>query len=192
MTGKHSVLHRSMLAVLMLAWPFLIWFGVRHNSLSWMTALIALFLILRLKYTRYNAGPISRVMMITTSIGLTLCASSYLLRSHHLLLWYPVVINLAMLTTFGSSLWSKMSLVEQIARLQDPNLPEVAIRYTRKVTQVWCLFFIANGTISTSTCLYGDMDLWTLWNGVIAYLLMGLLMIGEWLIRQRLMKRNSQ
>lgn len=192
MTGKRSVFYRSMLALLMLAWPFLIWFGVRQNSLSWITVLIALFLIFRLKYTCYNSGPISRVMMITTVIGLTLCATSYLLHSHHLLLWYPVVINLAMLAAFGSSLWSKMPLVEQIARLQDPDLPEIAIRYTRKVTQVWCLFFIANGAISTSTCLYGDMDLWTLWNGIIAYLLMGSLMIGEWLIRRRLMKRNSQ
>jgi len=60
------------------------------------------------------------------------------------------------------------------------------VRYTRRVTQIWCLFFILNGTIATFTCLHGDMALWTLWNGLLSYLLIGLLMAGEWLVRQRI------
>ncbi len=36
------------------------------------------------------------------------------------------------------------------------------------------------------TALYGDMRLWTATrNGMIAYLLMGALMAGEWLVRRR-------
>jgi len=30
------------------------------------------------------------------------------------------------------------------------------------------------------------MALWTLWNGLLSYLLIGLLMAGEWLVRQRI------
>lgn len=41
------------------------------------------------------------------------------------------------------------------------------------------------------TALYGDMALWTAWNGMIAYLLIGALMAGEWLVRRRVMKRES-
>lgn len=65
------------------------------------------------------------------------------------------------------------------------------MRYTRRVTQIWCLFFIVNGSIALLTALYGDMALWTAWNGMIAYLLIGALMAGEWLVRRRVMKRES-
>ncbi len=111
------------------------------------------------------------------------------MRSQHLLLWYPVVVNLAMLLLFAASLWRAMPLVERLARLREPNLPPQAVRYTRRVTQVWCLFFIFNGGMALATCLIGNLHLWTLWNGGISYLLIGMLMGGEWLVRQR-MRRN--
>ncbi|MGV2398888.1 MAG UNVERIFIED_CONTAM: hypothetical protein MIL04_25265, partial [Klebsiella aerogenes] len=61
----------------------------------------------------------------------------------------------------------------------------------RRVTQIWCAFFIGNGGIALVTALYGDMSLWTAWNGMISYLLMGMLMAGEWLVRQRVIKRDK-
>ncbi|HCQ3818278.1 TPA: hypothetical protein OKD99_004577, partial [Escherichia coli] len=61
---------------------------------------------------------------------------------------------------------------------------------TRRVTQIWCGFFIINGGIALFTALYADMSLWTAWNGMIAYLLMGTLMAGEWLVRRQVMKRD--
>lgn len=73
-----------------------------------------------------------------------------------------------------------MPIVERLARLQEPDLPEKGVRYTRRVTQIWCGFFIINGGIALFTALYGDMSLWTAWNGMIAYFLMGTLMAGEW------------
>ncbi|MDU7135113.1 MAG: hypothetical protein E6325_27580, partial [Enterobacteriaceae bacterium] len=65
------------------------------------------------------------------------------------------------------------------------------IQYTRRVTQVWCLFFIINGGIALFTAMYGDMSLWAAWNGMISYLLIGALMGAEWLVRSRLMKREK-
>ena len=35
------------------------------------------------------------------------------------------------------------------------------------------------------------MAIWTLWNGMIAYLLMGALMTSEWLVRQRRIKKEQ-
>ncbi|MBO9188848.1 MAG: hypothetical protein J7E00_03115, partial [Escherichia coli] len=95
-----------------------------------------------------------------------------------------------MLAVFGGSLWSAMPIVERLARLQEPDLPEKGVRYTRHVTQIWCGFFIINGGIALFTALYADMSLWTAWNGMIAYLLMGTLMAGEWLVRRQVMKRD--
>lgn len=178
--------------LLLLAWPFLIGFGLAHNGLHWLLPLMALLLFLRFRQTRRQAGPLRVVTQVVAVAGITLCLASYLLKSHQLLLFYPVVVNAVMLAVFGGSLWSAMPIVERLARLSEPDLPAAGVRYTRKVTQLWSAFFIINGSIALFTALHGDMALWTLWNGMIAYLLMGLLMGGEWLVRRRIMKRDPQ
>ncbi|HFC3024557.1 TPA: hypothetical protein ACFIR0_000119 [Neisseria gonorrhoeae] len=48
--------------------------------------------------------------------------------------WYPVLVNLMMLAVFGSSLFAGQTVIEKLARLQQPDLPEKAVRYTRRVT----------------------------------------------------------
>ncbi|QMI03527.1 hypothetical protein [Citrobacter sp. RHB25-C09] len=178
--------------VLLLAWPFLIWFGLAHHSLQWLLPLMALLLLLRFRQTRRQAGPLRVVSQVVAVAGITLCAASYLLKTHHLLLFYPVVVNTVMLAVFGGSLWSAMPIVERLARLREPDLPDAAVRYTRRVTQIWCAFFIFNGGVALFTAIRGDMAMWTAWNGMIAYLLMGLLMSGEWLVRRQMIKRDPQ
>jgi Predicted membrane protein len=174
----------------LLAWPFLVWFGLAHNGLQWLLPALAVVLLVRLRLARNNAGPMRFVMQSVALAGLALCVASALLGSHQLLLYWPVAVNLVMLSVFGSSLWSAMPLVERLARLQDPNLSPQGERYTRRVTQVWCGFFIFNGTIALITALSGNMPLWSTWNGMIAYILMGALMAGEWLVRRRVLKRE--
>lgn len=178
--------------LLLLAWPFLIWFGLAHNSLHWLLPLMALLLFLRFRQTRRQAGPLRIVTQVVAIAGMTLCIASYLLKTHQLLLFYPVVVNAVMLAVFGGSLWSSMPIVERLARLREPALSDNGVRYTRRVTQIWCAFFIINGGIALFTALRGDMSLWTAWNGMLSYLLMGTLMAGEWLVRRRMIKRDIQ
>ena len=173
----------------LLAWPLLVWLALtqpRWQGLFWLLALLfgLRWLQLRRQHTAMGA-----VMGWLALLGALLCISSQLLRTQHLLLWYPVAVNLAMLLLFGASLWSAMPLVERIARLREPVLPPAAVRYTRRVTQVWCLFFIGNGSMALFTCLLGNLRLWTLWNGAISYLLIAALMGAEWCVRQRVRRK---
>ncbi|SNY71621.1 hypothetical protein [Enterobacter sp. CC120223-11] len=192
MSGLRSLpLMRLATGAIVLAWPLLVGFGLAHNGLHWLLPVMAALLLLRLFQVRKQAGPMRRVLQSVALAGIALCVASSVLKAHQLLLFYPVVVNLVMLTVFGGSLWSAMPLVERLARLREPNLPPEGVRYTRQVTRIWCLFFIVNGSVALFTALYGDMRLWTAWNGVIAYLLMGSLMAGEWLVRRRLMKREQ-
>lgn len=175
----------------MLIWPFVVWFGLAHNSLHWLLPLMALMLLARLQQSRQALAPMRFVMRGVAGMGIALCAASWLLNTHRLLLFYPVAVNGIMLAVFGGSLYTAMPLVERLARLRDPALPQAAVRYTRRVTQVWCGFFVLNGAAALFTAVQGDMRLWSAWNGMIAYLLMGLLMAGEWLVRQRVIKRET-
>ncbi|UVC30764.1 hypothetical protein [Pantoea sp. SOD02] len=183
------MLLRLLNGVALLAWPFLVWLTITQPQWRGVTALLALLFVLRVWTLRRAARPMARVMLLLALVGSALCLASLLLRSQHLLLWYPLVVNALMLLLFGASLWSPMPLVERLARLREPDLPPRAVRYTRRVTQVWCGFFIFNGSVALLTCLLNDVTLWTLWNGCISYLLMGTLMGGEWLLRQRIRKQ---
>ena len=107
-----------------------------------------------------------------------------------LLRWYPVLLNLMLLVLFGLSLKFGPPLVERLARLQEPELPEHAVRYTRQVTAVWAGFFLANGLVVTALTLWAPLSWWTLYTGLIAYALMGLLFAAEWLIRQRVRRHG--
>jgi uncharacterized membrane protein len=93
-------------------------------------------------------------------------------------------MNAAMLTVFALSLWFKPAVITRLARLIEGELSEKAVAYTEKVTWVWVGFFLVNGALSLFTVLYGDMGIWTLYNGFIAYVLMGLLFIIEWSVRR--------
>jgi uncharacterized membrane protein len=95
-----------------------------------------------------------------------------------------------MLTAFAYSLAYPPSVVERIARMQEPDLPDAAIGYTRRVTQVWCVFFIFNGAVALATALYATPAVWSLYNGVIAYGLMGTLFGIEYLVRLRFRRRH--
>lgn len=192
MRGARSLKGIQLVAVLvLLAWPFLVWFGLTRNSLHWLLPIIALLLAFRLYQVKSQRGPMRLVLQAVALAGFTLCVMSYVLKTHQLLLFYPVVVNLVMLGVFGGSLWSSMPMVERLARLQEPDLPPSGVRYTRKVTQLWCAFFILNGSMALFTVLHADIRLWTLWNGMIAYLLMGTLMAGEWLVRRRRILRDT-
>ena len=92
-------------------------------------------------------------------------------------------MNLGLLYIFGFSLYKKPSVIETLARLQEPELDDFAVKYTEKVTWVWCLFFCVNGSIALYTALCSSIAQWTLYNGLISYILIGTLMSVEWLVR---------
>lgn len=189
-SGRIGGLGLRVLGVLaLLVWPPLVWLSIHHAGYRWLVPALALLLLLRLLVLRGQRGALALAGWWLTLCALALCAGSMLLRDSHLLLWYPVLVNAVMLMLFAGSLWSPMPLVERLARLTDPQLPARAIRYTRQVTRVWCLFFVLNGSVALTTCLMADMRWWTLWNGMISYLLMATLMGGEWLVRQRVKAR---
>jgi acyl-coenzyme A synthetase/AMP-(fatty) acid ligase len=107
--------------------------------------------------------------------------------------WYPVVINLVMLSVFGVSLIRRPAVVFRLAVLQDKtikgSLAEKRIEnYCRKVTIVWCVFFTLNCGAALFTLAKSDV-FWALYNGFLSYILMGTLFLGEFVIRKMTAKK---
>ena len=184
-TGKATV-HRLIglgLLLVGLTYPFIVYLGMGHLSPRLFALMLGTLWLARALSPRQT--PLSRTLSIA---ALSFCLVLALADSSILLLGYPVLINLALLTLFAGSLCTGMPIIERLARLQEPELPPAAVRYTRKVTWVWVGFFSVNAAIATGLALWAPLTWWTLYTGLIAYLLMGLLFAGEWLVRQRVRK----
>jgi uncharacterized membrane protein len=93
------------------------------------------------------------------------------------------MMSLTVATLFGSTLLNPPSMIERFARISEPNLSSSAISYTWKVTLIWVLFCLLNALFSLITVLSGDLNLWFLYNGCISYILMGILIGGEYCFR---------
>lgn len=98
---------------------------------------------------------------------------------------YPILMSLGFSFLFGISLIFPPTLVERIASLREGPLPEKAIIYTRKVTILWTCTLLINAAISAWTALYVDMNIWTLWNGLLSYIFIGTVFGVEYIVRQK-------
>ena len=173
---------RAATALLWLAtllYPLAIYFGMGRFEPRWLALLLLALALLRAAVSR---DP----MWLAAAGGAALLVLASMLTNHGLpLKLYPVLVNVAMLAVFATSLRHPPSAIERLARLREPHLPASAIAYTRRVTQVWCGFFVFNGSLALLTALYASDALWALYNGLIAYVLMGALFMGEWWVRPR-------
>lgn len=176
------------MALFIIAYPFAVWLGVTRFGISVLAPLLCAVFLLRLLTLQAKSGHLLWVTKYSALMGLLLAASSALLNQTHLLLYYPVVVNLLLLLVFMASLRSAVPIIERLARLRHGELPPAAIIYTRRVTKIWCVFFLFNGGIALYTCLKGDMALWAFYNGGLSYVLIGTLMGGEWIFRKCILR----
>ena len=183
-----SVAFKVLTALVTALWPLIIFAAVIADVWRYVLPVLAGVMGLKLITTlkARAAGPLVRVGLVLAALALVLCLLSLAFSAIGFMFYYPVAVNLIMLAVFASSLKGEQSIVERLARLQDPNLSPRGVRYTRNVTKAWCVFFVLNGAIAATTALIGDLKLWTWWNGLLSYGTMGLMFGGEYLLRCRL------
>ena len=170
-------------ALLSVAFPALVYFG-RNRLSPQLLALVLVGIIWLRKKIAFGMRPSPWLVA-----GGLLLAFLALGRNDVLpLKLYPVLVNGALLGIFAASLWYPPPVAERIARMGYPDLPTEIVTYTRKVTQAWCVFFGANALTAFWTAVWGSDDVWFYYNGVIAYLLAGLMFAGEWFLRRRLLR----
>ncbi|MFC1237666.1 hypothetical protein AACW90_22165 [Vibrio sp. F74] len=176
-------------AILLLTYPFAVYFGIDKLGIEAIAVvLILLFLIRILAGSKSKFKELKYLAWITGGIGITLLSLGALLNQQGWLTYYPVVVSTCLLVVFWLSLSQEQSLIERFARLQEPQLDPKAVLYTRNVTKVWCVFFLINGSIALSTC-FMPLSYWTLYNGFISYIAMGLLFAIEFIIRKQVQQK---
>ena len=183
-SNNMQLIINGIIGLLTLLYPFVVYFGTQYLEPWKIAGLLVVLLSIRLMASvvvKHWSSPLFLIGILYFSFAIW-SDRLFTLR------FYPVIANAAVLSLFSWSLYSPPSLIERIARLQHPNLPPEGVVYTRRVTQVWCLFFMINGSIALVTSLWSSFEIWSLYNGLIVYLLMGILFIGEYIVRMKTQK----
>jgi uncharacterized membrane protein len=162
-----------------LFYPLAVWFGLARFEPRWVALFLLALALLRALASR------EKVWLAAAAGACGLVLASWFRNDGLPLKLYPVLVNLALLTVFAVSLRHPPTVIERLARLQTPDLPAAAIPYVAKVTRAWCLFFVLNGGIALWTALAASDAVWALYNGLIAYGLIGAMFLGERLLRPR-------
>ncbi len=179
---------QGLLAALLVAYPLLVYFGIQALPPATFGLCLGLLALLRLALLR--RGPAGTLLQAALAVILLLVVACAVLAGRaEAYRYYPLAVNAALLTLFAGSLWRGPPLVERLARLAEPELPPHAVAYTRKVTVAWCAFFICNGLVAWYTAVFCELAVWALYNGLLSYLLMGLMFAGEWLLRRRVRRK---
>lgn len=179
---------RALITLLIIAYPLAVYFGLQWLSVRHLAVLIVSVLLIRLISMRQLQ--LLKGLQWPVIGGALVVALALVFDSKFVLKLYPVMINAVMLAWFLLSLRNGPPVIERFARLQEPELDESGVRYTRQVTKVWCVFFVGNGAAALFTSVYASDWWWMLYNGLLSYVLMALLFAGEWLVRQYLQRRN--
>lgn len=111
---------------------------------------------------------------------------------------YSVVISATFLVVFAYTLFFGPNIIFRFATLADKKIigssyEKQVEAYCKKVTIVWCCFFVLNGTTATITTFADKIfglspekarEIWAIYNGGISYALMGILFVVEFIIRK--------
>lgn len=137
---------------------------------------------------------ISPGKFILAVILVFLVIAIFVTNSERLLKIYPVIMNASLLATFGLTLFRQPSMILRFATLQDksladnPDYPGIVL-YCRRVTIVWCVFFVFNMCMALYTTFFASSLAWSLYNGLISYILIGILFVGEMVVRHFVQKK---
>ena len=171
---------RVVIAVVGLAYPLLIYAGLALVGPRTLAAVAAVVLLAHAAsgWRRWRRDDLARAAVPVLLVAVVLAVAAAI-DDGRIFLFVPALVNGAMLIAFARTLVRGPSIVETFARLRHPELLPGRAPYLRAVTAVWCGFFAVNIAVSLVLAVHGSLATWTLYNGLIAYLIVGLLLGAE-------------
>jgi uncharacterized membrane protein len=180
-----SVVLRIAFVLILSLYPFFVFFGLQTLPPGVVGLILAVLLMMRFGVIRFT----EKLTVLPGFIVLFLYAvTSALLGSKQMLLYYPVLVNALLLVLFAGSLCTKEPLLVRFVRARGTPVGAHATRYLSRLTAVWAGFFVVNGLIAVWTTTT-SIETWTIYNGIISYLVVAVLASGEWIYRGYYKKR---
>lgn len=183
---------RHLNLLLTLAYPPAVHFTLVSAQPGW-----ALWLLLTLSGTQFLTilltNGVTRATAIVPAGILALCLYGLLHGTIFALYLLPILISATLLWLFARTLRPGhepfiTTLARRVFQERDPE----ALHYTRRVTQLWSLFFLAMLLECLLLALFAPVELWSLFTNLLNYLFIALLFLVESTYRRlRFPQRSS-
>lgn len=174
----------------MCAYPFGVYAALRlGGARTAALALAALLVPAAIVRLRGLDRPSIKTVAFVPVVALVMLLVSATLNRFGMVLAIPTAVNAVLLAGFAPTLTTATPMVERFARIQHPDLTPEEVRWCRSWTVVWCLFFVWNGGVAAALALFGSIESWTVYNGLLSYVQMGLLFTVEHVVRKLRFRR---
>ena len=170
--------------IFFLGYPLIVYFA--YTRLETRALAFLLFALYGISVAiRFRGSAAEIMLLLRQHIGLAILIVIALATGNStVLLFMPVIVSGYLLWTFSASLRDGMPMIERFARIVEEDLPDFTIPYCRKVTIVWCVFLAANSLCVLVLALTASIEWWALYSGLISYLLIGAIFIGEFVVHK--------
>jgi len=166
----------------MVVYPILVYFGLAYLRPSFFGIALLVVALLRMRgipSSQRRELLIPLLLLMIYSVGIALSNSELLLRT------YPVLMSLTVFYLFAKTLWRPPTMIELLAAMRGVEIsPEGLGGYVQRLTLVWCVFLAINASVAAYTAIYSSLKTWAFYNGFLAYILMGALLLGEMIFRR--------
>ena len=164
---------------LFLTYPYLVYRGI-ESGMVWLAPAVFSGIYLLQAFAVRNV----KTRIYKALIAIALLLGAYYLQTITAKVM-PVLIQLMLMYFFGRTLLKNKgpSFIESFVRLEFPEFPPGVSEYCRQLTLLWTGFFAFNAVMCVALAIWGTNFWWTLYNGVFIYLMIGVLMIGEYIYR---------
>lgn len=188
MSTLKKVIVFGLIAIAVL-YPFIVYLGIQRFEPKFIGLFIAAIYLGRAMILAKSPAA-----KMTSATGLGLFATGiWLSNNEYFLTLIPVFINLIALSIFVYSFFQRPTIPAQFAvKVEGKPLNEAQMKYTDKLTAIWILFFILNGSIALYSALLENKDFWLLYNGFISYVLIGALFVSEYLYRTLIFNKQFE
>jgi uncharacterized membrane protein len=170
-----SAIKKAQAGLLVAGYPLIIYLLLTHNA-AWLGAVLVVGAIIWKLRGRHDWYWWLAGLLLVLSVAGRLFGVDAIPKLT------PLLIHAGLFYLFAHSL-KGTPLIERFARLDFDELPPGIPEYCRKLTVLWSGFFALNILVCLWLALWGDDKLWVLYNGLIVYVLIVGLMLGEYVWR---------
>lgn len=184
---KKAMLVRVLLFAFFIAYPFIVYFGIKILPPSFFGLVLIALLAMRLGVLLPEER---KIFLPILAVFLGYAIATVIFDSTPMLLFYPALVNFSLFVVFAGSLRQEEPLLLRIVRARGTVISKHTPGYLYRLTALWAGFFALNGIISIWTSTL-SMQAWTLYNGLISYFIIAILGGSEWVFRRHYKKKMS-
>lgn len=178
---------KALVVLFFIIYPFVVYFGLNYFPPSFFGLVLVILLAIRFGVIKSDER---KLMLPILAIFIVYAIATVIFDNTNMVLYYPALVNFVMCFVFANSLRHEEPLLLRLVKARGMATSKHTPGYLFWLTGLWAIFFAINGLISLWTSSI-SLQAWTLYNGLISYFIIAVLMIGELLFRRYYKKKKG-